>query len=73
MEFYRNMCDGQLLAFYRAAKRSADSIKNMQAEITKMENEMSARKLDTDTLKPFKELSFYTSRLSKTRTEEYEY
>ncbi len=66
MEFYKNMCDGQLLAFYRAAKRSADSIKNMQAEIVKMENEMNARKLDTDNLKPFKELSFYASRLSGT-------
>jgi len=50
MDFYKNMCDGQLLAFYRAAKRSADSIENMQAEITKMEQEMSIRKLNAGNL-----------------------
>lgn len=50
MDFYKNMCDGQLLAFYRAAKRSADSIENMQAEITKMEQEMSIRKLNAGKL-----------------------
>lgn len=63
MEFYKNMCDGQLLAFYRAAKRSANSIKNMEAEITKMEKEMQARNLDTDRLRTFKELNFYVSKL----------
>jgi len=50
MDFYKNMCDGQLLAFYKAAKRSADSIENMQAEITKMEQEMSIRKLNAGNL-----------------------
>jgi len=50
MDFYKNMCDGQLLAFYKAAKRSADSIENMQAEITKMEQEMSIRKLNAGKL-----------------------
>lgn len=70
MEFYKNMCDGELLAFYRAAKRSANSFKSMQVELAKIENEIRARKLDTDDLKLFKELSFYTSKLSKNK--EYE-
>ena len=64
MEFYKNMCDGELLAFYRAAKRSASSLKKMDAEIVKMEKEMRDRKLDTDNIKPFRELEFYASRIS---------
>lgn len=64
MDFYKNMCDGELLAFYRAAKRSEDSIKNMKAEIAKMEEEMRVRELDTDNNhKAFKELRFYISKL----------
>ncbi len=64
MEFYKNMCDGELLAFYRAAKRSASSLENLEAEIAKMEKEMRDRKLNTDNLKPFRELEFYVSRMS---------
>lgn len=68
MEFYKNMCDGQLLAFYRAAQRSADSFENMKEEIAKMENEMRIRKMPPDNVKPFKKPGFN----NKTRTAEYE-
>lgn len=64
MEFYKNMCDGQLLAFYRAASRDGNSSKNMEAEIVKMKKEMLTRKLETDNLKSFKELNFYASKIS---------
>lgn len=64
MDFYKNMCDGELLAFYRASKRSVDSIKNMKAEIAKMEEEMRVRELDiNNNHKTFKELRFYVSKL----------
>lgn len=64
MDFHKNMCDGELLAFYRAAKRSADSIKNMKAEIVKMEEEIRVRELDIDNNhKTFKELRYYVSKL----------
>lgn len=64
MEFYKNMCDGELMAYYRAAKRSSLSFKNMEAEIVKIEEELCARNLNTDNLKLFKELNFYASKMS---------
>lgn len=64
MEFYKNMCDGELLAFYRAAKRNASFFKNMEAEIAKMEKEMRDRKLGADNLKPYRKPESYNSKMS---------
>lgn len=57
MELYKGMCDGELLAFYRAAKVNADITGKINAEIAKMESEIRSRNMNPDDYKPVNKIT----------------